>query len=105
LATRTISFATSNGFGANIAPEGADRQVEGPSVEIAKVGGVTVLKPTVESVLAGADIACCNQVRRAVDAKCTGTESRHGDRRGSLPASEIVDLQPRCDTEPAHQHL
>ena len=73
--TRTISLATSNGFGANIAPKMLTTRSKLWSLEVVQVARVALLELQVRQALLGrALVAGLHEVPRDVDAQDVGAE-------------------------------
>jgi hypothetical protein len=80
--TRTISFATSNGLGANIAPK------------LLQVRRVAFLEPDVgQIVFLRTPVAGFDEISRDIYAEDVGAACSFGQGRRAIAASEIQDLE------------
>ncbi len=95
--TRTISLATSTGFGANIAPKIADDEIERLVLECGRgrLASPSSKRHVREAFLGGASVAGGHEVAGDVDAEHVGTEPRRGQRGGAVTAAEVEHLARR----------
>ena len=92
--TRTISLATSNGFGANIAPKMLTTRSKVSSPISLQVRRVAFLEPAVGKPSAlGAAVAGLDEVARDVDTEHVGAEPRRRQRGRAVPAAQIQDFE------------
>ncbi len=103
--TRTISFATSNGLGANIAPKMLTTRSNEPSSSPARSVASPSWKRQLPSPSARAAVARLDQVARDVDAEHVGAEPGLGQRGGAVAAAEVEHLQPFDDAQAPDQRL
>ena len=98
--TRTISLATSNGLGANIAPKTLTDEIEGLVVERGEIGRVAFLEPAVGQAQGRSpSVAGSHEVAGDVDAEHVRAELRSGHRGGPVAAPEVEDVDAGGDPE------
>ncbi len=104
--TRTISLATSNGRGANIAPKIDTTRSNRSSARSVSARRVALLEPeVVEAFVGGALVPGLDEVAGDVDAEHVGAAARRGDRGGAVAAAEVEHLESLGDAEPIDERL
>ena len=93
--TRTISLATSNGFGANMAPKMLTTRSKLSSARSARSdASPSWNRQLVRPRLLRPAVAGLDEVARDVDAEHVGAELRRRHRGGAVAAAEVEHPQP-----------
>ena len=104
--TRTISLATSNGLGANIAPKMLTTRSKLSSSSSLQIGRVAFLESAVgEAEAPRSRVARRDEVAGDVDAQHVGAELRRRHGRGAVAAPEVEDLESLGDAERPDERL
>ena len=98
--TRTISLATSNGLGANIAPKMlTTRSKLSSSSSVRSVASPSWKERLVQAEGLGASVSRRDEVAGDVDAEDVGPQLSGGHRGGPVAAAEIEHSQPLGDPQ------
>jgi len=84
--------------------EYAHDQIEALVLEFGEVAGVASTEPqVVQSLRFRSAVAGCDQILRDIDAEHVCAEASRRDRRRSVTATKVQDLEPFFDTKPADE--
>ena len=98
--TRTISFATSNGFGANMAPKMLTTRSKRLIGEFAQIGGIAFLEPAVRQArLLRAPVAGFDKIARDIDAEDVGAQLGRRQGGGAVAAPQVEHFHALGDAE------
>ena len=93
--TRTISLATSNGFGVNMAPKMLTTRSNVLSGNPGEIGRIAFLKPEVrKALLLRTPVPGLHEVARDIHTQNVRAKFRRRHSRRAIAASEIQDLKP-----------